>query len=333
MQRGRNIHLAALAGVLALAAGVARPAHAGPPVLDTPQRVRAFPGNGAVLVTFSTVPEATGYNIYRRPVGDAADKAVLVNAQPTPYGWLIDAGANNAGLPNGTNFLYTAKAVLKDGKEGPASADTLVRPQVPLGGVFFAYDIGTLNPSSVALSADNKVLTVKASGGELWAENDSGTFIGTAIAGDYSVSAKVLDRPQIAADGQTSAKAGVIIREDLAQFSRNAYVFVSNSRDPAVRYEGRTGPDTNFSAGSGTDADLKYPRWMKLTKEGTTITAFQSIDGTNWTQTIDGDDGKKDFAFLSPVTYAGIECTALKDGTYVTANFDATYGLMGIKYE
>jgi len=323
-----------LAGVVAVAAGVAKPAHAAPPALDAPQRVSALPGTGAVLITYSGIPNATGYNVYRRQVTETADKAVLVNSKPSPYGWVIDAGADAAGLPNGTNYIYTVKAVMADGKEGPASAEVVARPQTPLAGVFFAYDIGTLNPSTVSLSADNKVLTVKASGGELWANEDSGTFIGTAIAGDYSVSTKVLDRPQIDSDGQNSAKAGVIIREDVTQFSRNAYLFVSHEREPAFRYEGHIAPGNDFSTDTGeSDADTKYPRWLKLTKEGTVITAYQSVDGTNWTQTIEGDDGKKDFGFLRPVTYAGIEVTALKDGTYVTANFDATYGLMGIKYE
>lgn len=331
----RTSCLWALAGVLIGAVAAAAPASAAPPALDTPQRVTAYPGNGAVLVTYTTVPNATGYNLYRRAATETADKAVLVNQAPTTYGWVVDAGANNAGLTNGTNYLYSVKAILQDGKEGPASADVLARPQAPLAGALFTYDIGTMNPSTVTLSPDNKVLTIKASGGELWANNDSGTFVGTAVIGDYSVSAKLLDRPQIQSDGQIHAKAGVIIREDIAQFSRNAYVFCSNSRDPAVRYEGRNGPndDQNFSDGSGVDTDVPYPRWMKLTRSGTTITAFQSTDGTNWTQTIDGDAGVQDFAYLNPVTYGGIECTALQDGTYVTANFDATYGLTGIKYE
>jgi hypothetical protein len=333
----RRAYLGLLVGVAACAACAVKPALAAPPVLNTPLRVMALPGNGATLITFGTVPGATGYNVYRRAHGEAADKAVKVNAQPSPYGWLIDAGADNAGLPNGTNFIYSVKAVLTDGSEGPASEEVLVRPQVPLGGAFFVHDIGTLNPSTVSLSEDGKVLTVRASGGELWDNQDAGTFIGTAVAGDYSVSAKVLERPVIQEGGSNSAKAGVIIREGLERFSRNAYNFVSASREPAVRYEGLIsvpGADAvNFSGGSDEDATLAYPRWLRLTKDGNAITAFHSTDGTNWKQTIEGEDGKRDFLGLSPVTYAGLTTVALVDGTYVEAKYDATYGHTGILIE
>lgn len=338
----RKPYLWVLAGVLASAAGAARPAHAAPPVLNTPLRVAAQPGNGAVLLTYGTVPGATGYNAYRRAHGAAADTAVKVNAEPTPYGWLIDAGADGAGLANGTNFIYTVKAVLADNTEGPASEEVLVRPHAPLGGAFSVHDIGTLNPSTVTLSEDGKTLTVRASGGELWDGNDNGTFVGAAVAGDYSVSAKLLERPVIEEGGNNSAKGGVIIREGLARNSRNAYVFASATREPAVRYEGLTGVPGqadadgnihNFSAGSGEDASMTYPRWLRLTREGNTITASHSTDGTNWTQTIEGDEGKKTFFGLSPITYAGITAVALTDGTYVETKWDATYGLAGIKIE
>src|SRR5438128_11881 len=50
MQRGRYIHLAALAGVLALAAGAAEPAHGA--AITTPAGLQALPGPGQVLLTF-----------------------------------------------------------------------------------------------------------------------------------------------------------------------------------------------------------------------------------------------------------------------------------------
>ena len=51
---------------------------------------------------------------------------------------------------------------------------------------------------------------------------------------------------------------------------------------------------------------------------GSTITAFQSPDGTNFTQV--GDP--QDFGSLPSVTYAGLAVTSHRDGQYTIANFD-----------
>jgi hypothetical protein len=65
-----------------------------PPALGP---VAAIPSAGAVLLTYGTALNAVGYNIYRRAATDTPDKAMLVNAQPTPYAWFID---DNGGRPD-----------------------------------------------------------------------------------------------------------------------------------------------------------------------------------------------------------------------------------------
>src|SRR5687768_8540530 len=117
-----------LAGLLVLAAAPVRPTHAAVPT-DTPIGLQVFPGPGALLLTFGTVPGATGYTVYRRAATDAADTAAKVSGDsPIVYGWFID----DKGLTNGVNYVYTVKAV-KGGTEGPASAETIGMPQVPIG--------------------------------------------------------------------------------------------------------------------------------------------------------------------------------------------------------
>jgi len=315
MHQRTQIHLALLAAVMTLAAGTTRPVHA-QASSKTPAFVQAFPNPGAVLVTYGNVLNATGYNIYRRDVGQTPDKAVKVNAQPINQSYYIDTG-----LTNGKPLLYSVKAVFQDGTEGPASADAVATPQMPILGAFFAYEIGTVNPSSVALD-NNNVLTVKASGGELWDNNDSGTFIAAPVSGDYTITVQVKAAP--AGSSSNSAKAGVMIRENLIAGERYAYLFVSQSRDPEVLYEGRKGilggDPGNYSQGGTSLADTKFPIWLRLTKQDATITAFQSFDGTNFTQVGDPQDYGRTF----PQTYAGLGLTALADGDYVTAQFDAS---------
>jgi hypothetical protein len=71
-------------------------------VIAVPPPAQAIPDAGAVLLTYTEVPNAVGYNIYRRAATDTPDKAVLVNSTPTPYAWFIDDNGGK-GLTNGTS--------------------------------------------------------------------------------------------------------------------------------------------------------------------------------------------------------------------------------------
>lgn len=321
MNRTRSLWL--FVGAVASAVAVAPAQTAGLPT--SPARVQAFPGTGAVLITYTTAQNATGYNVYRRPHGEAADKAVKVNAQPTPFTWLIDDGGG-AGLANGAPLLYSVKAVLQDGSEGAASKDVVVTPQVPVLGSFYAHDIGTTDPSSVTL--ENNVLTIKAGGSELWDTTDEGTFVGTAIAGDYSITAKVLEKPT--GGHEASAKAGVMVREELTPGSRYAFVMLMSGR--GTFFEGNKGtfgalPDGTqaWFAHNGTDNDnTTAPVWVRLTKTGGIFTGFQSSDGTNY----EPIGGEEDYGRTLAVTYVGLGVSAVSTNDPnkrpVTAKFDAT---------
>jgi hypothetical protein len=320
MKRGRYVKLAAMAGMLVLSVGTIQSAHAaGLPA--TPARVQAIPGPGAVLITYSTALNATGYNVYRRPASQAADTAVKVNAQPTPYTWLIDDNQGQ-GLTNGAPLLYFVKAVQSDGAEGAASSDVVVTPQVPILGGLYVHDIGTTFPSTVTLEGD--VLTITASGHELWNADDGGTFVGAAVAGDYSVTAKLLERQTGGHEG--AAKVGVMIREGLVPGDR--YAINAAFRGRGVKFERRTnvlGSDGTAVAEDGTvHDDMQYPIWLRLTKEGSVVTAYESFDGTDFTQV----GTEADFGVMQSVTYAGLGLSAVHIGQeplrYVTAKFDAT---------
>src|SRR5207248_2652984 len=76
-----------------------------------PSPVLAVPGDGRVMLTYGVVAGGVGYNIYRRQVDQAPADAVRVNAQPIAATYYTDAGADGNGLPDGTNFIYTDRAV------------------------------------------------------------------------------------------------------------------------------------------------------------------------------------------------------------------------------
>jgi regulation of enolase protein 1 (concanavalin A-like superfamily) len=296
-----------------------------PNILPGPTGIQPQPGNGAVLLTYQTVPNAA-YNVYRRVAG-SKDPAVRVNAEPTANGWFIDTG-----LTNGTNYLYSLKTVTKSLAdptqllEGAASSEVLVMPQTPTNG-FALYYFGTTNPGTVSI--DNNVLTITAAGSDIWDTTQSGEFLARPVAGDYSIRATILEQPTAK---DKAGKAGVMIRGDALADSRNAYLFASAGRTEEILFEGRTdyaatGKPAAFSQTITKVADAKFPLTLMLSKTGGTVTAYTSLDGTNFTQA----GTPVSFGAL-PVSYTGIAATAHKEATLVTAKFDAASIQIGAPY-
>lgn len=311
MERGRFISLAALAGALVVSAGVRTPAQAA--AITTGAAPILTPADGRVLVTFGGVLHAAGYNVYRR----AGSSAVLVNPKPTPYTWLVDDNGGQ-GLPNGSPLFYSVKAVGADGKEGPASLENVTTPAPPLLGALVAYNITTPGiepaPGTVTLDTAKDLITIHASGDDIWDKQDGQTFVATPVTGDFSIQAKFPGPPT--GGDPTYGKVGLEMRTGLAPLDPYALVFISVHRDPAILFEWRKLLDgsANGGGGNGDAADAqKYPVWLKLARQDTMMSAQQSQDGTNWTDVTDAQD----FTRLPPTVYVGIAATAHKDKTYL----------------
>jgi hypothetical protein len=319
MKRSRHLALSALVAVVAFGAGAVRPGHAqGVPL--APGAVQAYPGpGGAVFVTWLAVPNSpSGYNVYRRAADAAADQAVLVNPEPLATTWLLDPGQ-----PVGKPVRYFVRAVYKDASGnpvvGPPTGDAAVTPQtgiqapgVPQGSLFY-YDIATAFPGSATVDGD--VLTIRGSGQDVWAGDDGHTFLATPVAGDYQITLRLNEAPTEGHVEDGFAKVGPQIKESLAPGSRDAFVYSSVQRDPQVIYQARKrvgGGDDVYFPGTSLD-ETTYPLYLRLVKQGATITAFQSFDNTTYTQV--GDP--VEFGSLPPVTYVGLAATAHKEGTYV----------------
>jgi hypothetical protein len=106
--------------------------------------------------------------------------------------------------------------------------------------------------------------------------------------------------------------AGLDIRTSLNANSANAGIFM-NSVGGFV-WSRRTSAGGNTSATtSGTTA---YPYWIRISRVGTTVTTYRSVDGTTWTtvgtQTIS----------LGTSVYVGLAVTSKVNATAATAVFD-----------
>jgi hypothetical protein len=319
VQRGRYVFVAALVATTVLSAAGARSAQAAD--LKSPAAPILTPSDGRVLVTFGGVLNATGYNVYRRGAGATAE---LVNPAPTPYTWLIDDNGGK-GLANGTPLYYTVKAVLADKTEGPASLENVTTPAPPLFGALVAYNITTPGvapaPGFVTLDTANDLITIHASGDDIWDKQDGQTFVATPVTGDFSIQAKFLGAPK--GGNPTYGKVGLEMRTGVAPLDPYAFVFISVHRDPAILFEWRKLLDgSGNGGGGGGDAadDQKYPVFLKLARQDTNMSAQASQDGTTWTDVTDAQD----FTRLPPTVYVGLAATAHMDKTFLDGKIAAS---------
>lgn len=78
---------------------------------------------------------------------------------------------------------------------------------------------------------------------------------------------------------QPWAKAGVMIKESTTQGSAYAAMMITGSH--GVRMQDNF---THDIAGIPGDVSEEFPRWLRLTREGSTLTGYDSTDGTQWTR-------------------------------------------------
>lgn len=103
-------------------------------------------------------------------------------------------------------------------------------------------------------------------------------FVHQPMTGDGSVTVEVtsqtgVDESGNATDPQPLAKAGVMIKESTEAGSD--YAAVLATPEHGIRLQSNFTTDV---AGSGSEV----PRWLRLTRDGSTITGFESADGRAW---------------------------------------------------
>jgi ABC-type transport system involved in multi-copper enzyme maturation permease subunit len=75
------------------------------------------------------------------------------------------------------------------------------------------------------------------------------------------------------------AKAGIIIKQSTRQGSAYAAMMATGGHGVRMQYN-----FTGDIAGMPGAVSAAHPRWLRLTRSGDTITGYDSVDGTHWTQ-------------------------------------------------
>jgi hypothetical protein len=208
-------------------------------------------------------------------------------AGSTTYFWQIVAH-NSSGSTTGPVWSFTTAAGV------PAPWQDL--------------DIGAVGLAGSA-SYSNGTFTIAGSGADIWNSADAFHFVYQPLTGDGQLVARVAAVQQ----ASTWSKAGVMIRDTLDPGSAYALMLVSAAKGTAFQY--RTSAGASAAGVTGTTA--KAPLWVKIVRSGSTVSGYQSADGTIW-QPI----GSATIALGSTVQF-GLAVTAHTNTQLCTASIDS----------
>ncbi len=135
-------------------------------------------------------------------------------------------------------------------------------------------DIGIVaRAGSLAVTATQMRLT--GAGDDIWNTADAFHYAWRPLSGNGEIVARVAS----VQNTDRWAKAGVMIRGGTQPGAPHAFMLVSPGKGYAFqRRVARDGISTHTSGGTGT-----APQWVKLRRDGDTITAYRSADGGTWT--------------------------------------------------
>jgi ABC-type transport system involved in multi-copper enzyme maturation permease subunit len=100
----------------------------------------------------------------------------------------------------------------------------------------------------------------------------------TSLTGQVAVGQPSNGAPQLAPGLAPWSKAGIIIKENTSQGSAYAAMMVTGSNGVRMQWD-----YVNDTPGLAGRVSASTPRWLRLVRDGATITGYDSADGTHWT--------------------------------------------------
>jgi regulation of enolase protein 1 (concanavalin A-like superfamily) len=169
-----------------------------------------------------------------------------------------------------------------------------------------AQDIGS--PAIAGASSYDPAtgsFSIDAAGTDIWGTADQFRFVYQPLTGDAVVTARI----DAVAFAHAWSKAGVMIRSSLSADAAHGFAFVSAGKGAGFQRR----PDIGSSTLSTVASTAVAPHWVRLVRNGSTVTASLSPDGITWT-TVGSETIK-----LGATAYVGIGVTSHNPSQGTTA--------------
>ncbi len=177
-------------------------------------------------------------------------------------------------------------------------------------------DVGAVQTLGVACEL-NGFFEIRASGADIWGSEDEFHYVYQEISGDVDIYARVISLEQTS----VYAKAGIMIRNTLDADSRMALMAMSPGAgigSDAYWLQHRNSDGEFMDGDNSTVAQADpFPSYMRLVRQGNTITGYTSDTPDNWNQV-----GNSLTIPMNQTIYVGLAVTSHNDGVISTATFD-----------
>ncbi len=175
---------------------------------------------------------------------------------------------------------YTLMArLVYDGSSTLNSASrsiTVTSTSTSLPAPWRSVDLGTVGSAGSA-SASGGVYTIRGAG------NLSGTADNLRFAYQtLTRGGEIRVRMNTFANTSSSARGGIMIRESLTPGSR--YAFIGISPGGRFRYQYRSATSGSTTTISSSTVGTLPNIWLRLVREGSSFSGYQSVDGVKWTR-------------------------------------------------
>lgn len=259
-------------------------------------------------------------------VGLVLEAVVLDDGKPiapgkTTAGWtkLSGPGVVTFGNPASANTTaafstagtYVLRLTVSDGEFTRRKEVTVF-----VGGAAATWtstNIGGVTPAGSGAETIDGTFTVLGAGGTITSGSTTDGFFyyHQPVSGDFDVAAFV---ESISAGASASARSGLMCRADTGIGASHAFMGVTNNRTSFVYRTANGGS----SGASNTDQAASVPRWVRLRRQGNSLSAFHSSDGSTWTQ----QGSSQTIALGNPVRL-GFAVTSANSGALHAAVFGA----------
>lgn len=208
-----------------------------------------------------------------------------------------------------TNGRYVLRLTANDG-ELQTSVDLTV--EAGAASTWTTQNIGSPTPAG-SFSETDGTFTVRGGGSNISGTSDQFHFVYQTLNGDGDIRARLVSMT----GGNSSAKAGVMLRNTSAANSRAAFMSLYGSAntndDSSWRYRATDG--ASFSTTSSDGAVPPY--WIRVVRAGQSVSGYQSSNGQTWTQI-----GSTQTVTMNASTLIGLAVTSNNTSQLCTAVFD-----------
>jgi hypothetical protein len=179
----------------------------------------------------------------------------------------------------------------------------------PLPSTWLDQDVGSVGVAGSATYTSG-TFTLNGAGAGIYGSADAFHFVYQPLTGDGTVVARLVSLQ----GGAGYVSAGVMIRNTLDAGSVNAKTADWSSYG-RIYFDVRTAAGGSTSEPGSASATLPY--WVKVSRSGSTMSSFASIDGVNWVQV-----GTSQTITMGQSVYVGLGVTSGSTTALATAIFD-----------